>query len=522
MSKTTTFITIMSLLLGVGAFAVFATATTDSVVVTESVSEPEVRLSKATLPIAVAGTVTAANTATVYSKTSGVLTALPYREGATVSNGAVLALQDTPVARAQQTLAQAEGDLATVERTVQRIQAETNQQLTEVQASSAATIATLRAGSNAERIAETTARTAAAVQSEVATLLEVMDYLNNNRSLLSSTGSDRYNDALRLTYGNRATSFDAGWLFGSAVEHDMTLRALSAEADTSLDAAQQALRATIEVLSLLNEALATAEREVFDSDAALTEEKTAQYLQERTRVTTALVNLEMLQSEIQQVIDTTTEDSVGQDQSVAVRTIDREAAARQAALAEAATQQTQRVNDAVVGVSAAELSLGQVTAPFAGVVSTVFVNEGEYLVPGTPLLELVGAGARELTVTIPNALVSALAVGQDFVVDGAVVGTVDRFSSSANGLGHTVIITLASDVSTVGATLRGHIMVTLPADSYVVPREYLHFTSAGPSIVYQSGTRAPVRIIYDTGSDVFVTTAVVVDAPLVSALYPAL
>lgn len=61
-----------------------------------------------------------------------------------------------------------------------------------------------------------------------------------------------------------------------------------------------------------------------------------------------------------------------------------------------------QVAQAQAGVSAlkANLAFTQIRAPFAGVVQSRKVNEGDFVGPGMPLVELVGEGEQELVATL--------------------------------------------------------------------------------------------------------------------------
>lgn len=500
----------------VGVLVLFIMSDETEVVLLVKKEVAEVRLSTSTLPVAVSGVLEAASYATIYAQTAGIINTIPYQEGAVVSQGAVLAKQDTPVINAQIALASAQGVLVDAERAAQVSSKAANNKGATVRAYSAAELAVLRANSNDNRLSETTAKTAIVVKASVATTLSAMDYINNNRSLLTADGLKLYNEAVRLTYGNRTTSFDSRFLTGSRVTRNETLQSLSDVASSSLVAAQTAASVTAQVLSLLDEALVSAEKDVFirnDEDV-----DTPTYLTQKTAVATALSNIEVALSGATQVIDGTLEDMVGQTLAVDVTEIDRVEAELQATLAMEIAASARGVSDAALGVAMAEQSLGVVNAPFNGVVSHVLVEEGEYVTPGTPLLQLVGTGARELRVTVPASLVEALKIGQVFTVEGKEVGMVDRFSPVSKGSGHEVVIVLIDNIVSVGSTLRGYIHTETNDKIYKVPRAYLHFTSQGPSLAYGPNERVAVEIVYDAGDVLYIKTDQFKDVPLTPAI----
>ena len=87
-------------------------------------------------------------------------------------------------------------------------------------------------------------------------------------------------------------------------------------------------------------------------------------------------------------------------------------------------EQTQaQLAQAQAGVSSlkANLAYTQIRAPFSGVVQSRKVNEGDFVGPGMPLLELVGEGEQELVVTLSEGEAKALKQGTKlrFEAEGA-------------------------------------------------------------------------------------------------------
>ncbi|MBP1773040.1 MAG: secretion protein HlyD [Holophagaceae bacterium] len=81
-----------------------------------------------------------------------------------------------------------------------------------------------------------------------------------------------------------------------------------------------------------------------------------------------------------------------------------------------------QVAQAQAGVSAlkANLAYTQIRAPFAGVVQSRKVNEGDFVGPGMPLVELVGEGEQELVATLSETEGKTLKTGAKvrFEVEG--------------------------------------------------------------------------------------------------------
>lgn len=514
----TTLITVVFVFLTVVTFSLISSNDTSTAQEVNTITRTEVRLATSSLSLPVVGVIEAVETATMYAKTAGVVTAIPHKEGSVVTSGAVLALQDTPVEHAQRGLAEAQGALVASQQTAQMSVTEANSKKADVHAYTATEIATLRAGSNDRRLSETISQVTSTVNASVATTLAVMDYINNNRSLLTAESRETYQEAVRLAYGNQVTYFDATFLTGVNGVEGETLVSLGEKAHTSPVAAQTVLSLTAKVLALLNEVLTHAEDTVFDRNNGQDDAGTTAYLAQKTAVTTALSGVEMARSSAQQVIDATLEDAVAQKTTVIVSDVDRDEAMRQNALATEIASRARDVSTATVAVAVAQSSLGVTVAPFHGVVTTLFANEGEYVMPGTPLLQIVGTGAKELSVTVPDVFISSVAIGQPFMVRGETVGFVDRFSPVSEGHGHTVIVALTEGVAPVGAPYRGHIVMDTVVGVYAVPRAYVHFTSGGASVVYQGGEEVLAEVVYDAGDTLFVAIDTVKDEALMPAV----
>jgi len=84
-----------------------------------------------------------------------------------------------------------------------------------------------------------------------------------------------------------------------------------------------------------------------------------------------------------------------------------------------ATVQLAQANAALAGVKA-NLGYTQIRSPFGGVVQARRVNEGDFVGPGMPLVEVEGQGAMEFTGSVSEAEAKGLKIGQSlpFEVEG--------------------------------------------------------------------------------------------------------
>lgn len=84
-----------------------------------------------------------------------------------------------------------------------------------------------------------------------------------------------------------------------------------------------------------------------------------------------------------------------------------------------ATVQLAQANAALAGVKA-NIAYTQIRSPFAGVLQTRRVNEGDFVGPGMPLVEVEGQGAMEFTGSVSEGEAKGLKIGQTlpFEVEG--------------------------------------------------------------------------------------------------------
>nr|WP_320132613.1 efflux RND transporter periplasmic adaptor subunit [uncultured Holophaga sp.] len=83
---------------------------------------------------------------------------------------------------------------------------------------------------------------------------------------------------------------------------------------------------------------------------------------------------------------------------------------------EMAQTQLAQAQAGVAGVKA-NLAFTEIRAPFAGVIQARRVNEGDFVGPGAPLVELEGQGALELTATLSEQESQGLKMGRKFAFD---------------------------------------------------------------------------------------------------------
>lgn len=494
-----------------------------SALIISSKTKPQekVYLSTTTIPVLVSGVVSATDSTIIYSQTAGVVTDLLTREGSKVTSGSLLVRQSTPVFDAERQLVVAQSNLANLQQGAAVAVREGGVETAGLRTYSASEIANLRDIGTNNRVNETSDSLMTSAQSSVLTAIEAINYINNNRSLFSAEGLRLYDEVVSDLYGRIPNYFRGG--ITRPVKSTEDILALLKDIQSGQNLSPLALPEVSVLMNVQLEALSylfsTAESDIFDRESSfVTSDIQNEYLIKRSSVLASANLLQVAQAKWQQVIDGALEEKVSLGTNVAVTEVDQHLAESQAEYARQIALQSSSVGRASEAVVSAQQSLGQLKAPFAGVVSRVHVEKGEYVIPGTPLLTLVGSGARELEVSVPAYLLRDISVGQTFIIGGAVVGFVERFSSVSEGGSGSVIISLSTEVVIpVGSSIMGSLIIETSESVYSVPRAFVHFASDGPYLQYESGKQSPITIVYDTGSTLFLKVSELNDLPLVPA-----
>ena len=189
-----------------------------------------------------------------------------------------------------------------------------------------------------------------------------------------------------------------------------------------------------------------------------------------------------------------------------------------------------QVAQAQAGVSTlkANLAFTQIRAPFSGLVQSRKVNEGDFVGPGMPLLELVGEGEQELVATLSEseakalkanqkirfeveggtgeALITALAMGGDaFSHKGTLRARVLSPKGLRQGTFARILVPGAKQegltVSRSALVLRGELTgVFVAKDGHAELRWITLGEGAGDSLPVRSGLKAEDRVIDQPGA----------------------
>lgn len=168
----------------------------------------------------------------------------------------------------------------------------------------------------------------------------------------------------------------------------------------------------------------------------------------------------------------------------------------------------------------------ELSAPYAGVVAQVFVDAGEVVAPGTPVVMIVDPAATEVEIDTPENVFAAIEVGMavslDFPLSGRtdVEGTVVRSAGVAPGMGRLFPVVVRVDDTSVVAGMAAEVRFSLPEEPGVaVPLAAILDPVGSASTVFrvvdEEVERVPVSVVRVAG-DLAVVRGIALGDPIVS------
>jgi RND family efflux transporter MFP subunit len=133
-------------------------------------------------------------------------------------------------------------------------------------------------------------------------------------------------------------------------------------------------------------------------------------------------------------------------------------------MAKARLDATQQIKNEVD----AQFSYIQIRAPFSGIITNQFIDEGSMATPGAPLLSLEGLGAFEAKVAIPESEITKVHQGDTVEVQIKssglkLSGTVSEVSNSAKNTGGQYLVNITLDPSEKTILSGMYVTVLFPA-----------------------------------------------------------
>lgn len=165
-----------------------------------------------------------------------------------------------------------------------------------------------------------------------------------------------------------------------------------------------------------------------------------------------------------------------------------------------------------------QIDLARITAPYDGVITGRFADEGAIAGAGQPILELVETGKLEARIGVPAAAVSTLEPGKEYMLQsdaGAVPATLRSVTGVVSASQRTVATVFEftrPDAIPAGSIVRLTLPRTIEEGGFWVPLKSLTSATRGLWTVYVAvpdgaGTRAESRLvemIYSSGDRAYV------------------
>lgn len=454
--------------------------------------------------IAVSGMVEARSAITVRAQSAGVVTHIDAREGSVVTRGAQLLTSDVPLFASRALLQDAQNGLALLGQDAERIAQEGVRDQARISSESASTSVGLVAESTQTSRESGDSLLATQLYGSLTGLVATLDFIDANESYFPGTSLKEFRRTIDALYGSSQSYLSGGVQYAFHSHTDI----LAYLEETTHGTSYPEGETLVVIAELLDRELDATRTVLIDGERDFLDAKTvsrtsalySEYLAQRASIVEAQATLRAQLAAARgahvggdlQSLDAATNALLGVS--------GYSTASQMADMARAVGVQTGVVGNAALGVLGAEEALGAPRAPFSGTVGKVFVDEGAYVLPGEPLMTLVGDGARELTVQVSSDMLPYLAVGNAFRVGDKTVGYVDRFTPMVVDGTVTVFIGLTEGTYISGTTLRGEIVTTTgDTGALALPRSYVHFDNVGASVRTESDAFVRVEILYDTG-----------------------
>lgn len=186
----------------------------------------------------------------------------------------------------------------------------------------------------------------------------------------------------------------------------------------------------------------------------------------------------------------------------------------QAATAEARVEATKAQAETI----RVQVDLASIAAPFDGVVTGRFADEGAIAAPGQPILEFVETGKLEAEIGVPASAMSSLVPGEEYLLEseaGPVPARLRSLTGVVNASQRTVTAAfdfIEPDAVPAGTIVRLKLPRTIEEGGFWVPLKSLTSATRGLWTVYAAvpegdHSRAEARLvemIYSTGDRAYV------------------
>ncbi len=468
----------------------------------------------ATIAYPAAGLVEAGESVTLYAKRSGFVERILATEGDVVEAGATVVLAVDPVTKSRLAVQDEAGVLTILKATSATVGADQQETVATIgydQSVASSTLSNAASIARAEAAKKKLLVTLAQVEAVVP---QVLRFVQDNKTLFTSTSMDLYTEVVEAFYKQEPNYLRIGQTSSGEAE---ALLMQVAEVKNSSSSEMLAVAEAVQVqLGILSELYARSESEFFDKDElASTALELSVYSELRTSLAT-------LSTQVVASIDAASALQSGQNinavtttAGVASAQVGKDTATSLRDITAQIENATERLSSAELNVLVEEIGLGVSAAPFASVVTEVYVDQGQYVEAGQPLVRLSGSGSQEIKIKLSGAATS-LQVGDVFMVGNKTVGVIDRIVPVLEAGSATAYIAF-TEPQTVGSVVRGELMVTVGAGLSTINRDYMAFDISGPYVVTRAGEKIYLKIVHDNGAELVVKGERAINEELVPA-----
>jgi len=452
---------------------------------------------------AVGGIIESANSVTIRALTSGIVLKKLAQEGNFVHKNQVLLTQKVPLLEERIALQNAQGKLSSLLQNASVIGKTGEMEGAEIGNIAASTNLTLSKTNTNTSIENATSLLATQLYGSITNLIVAVDFIETNKSYFPGTSLAKFHETIHNLYGNTSVLHDKmQYTFSSNVDilhylDEYTTGTVHPNTEDVLILAEL-IDSELDAVKFI---LISGENDFFDNKKI--DQNGTQYQSYLTHRGSVIETQGDLRSTLASTRSALTGGDIGvygaETQNV-LSTTNYITAQKIAENATKTALQSSAVTSSSINILTGEESLGMPTAPFDGRIDKVFIKEGEFVSLGTPLMTIVGDGAKELTVSVPYTMLPYVHEGAEFTVDGKVAGFITRLSQTAMQGNITVVIGLNKSDYISGAVLRGEIQCTLlEKDVFATPRSFVFFDNDGAYITTETGKEIRAVILHDTG-----------------------
>ncbi len=464
------------------------------------------------ITIPVSGIIESKNSTVVKAQRVGMINKINFLEGDVISQGEIALEQYAPIANAQYEQADAQEKLTDIQNKATISAKKTQEEIKSNIAKNAKVIADLRLNSNNKSVQEASRGALVSIKSAILQIIQSVDFIDANKPLFTKDGIKQYHEVVDALYGTEPGYFEGPLInnnIKSAKELLSTIEELEKK-DKKDSALIQSLGAfTNAQLNALTNILMTGEKDVFEDKNIIRNDATYnEYILNRNNVLLAQKNLQTAITALRNTGTMSQEDMSSQKTNVLVSVADFKEAEKQSTYTDIIALQSDMLALTSKSVAMAELSMHKAIAPFGGVIVNMFVNIGDYVMPGESLFEISNPNLRKIETYIPSSFLSNLAPELPFVdKNGNEIGKLERYSPVATNGSIKVVITIYDNSYQIGNSITGYIVSknTNP-NMFKISRAYIHFDNNGPYILTTNEDRVYVDIVSDQGDYMYIKT----------------